>query len=128
MEYQVGYEAAGAGALIAVNLVSLLVSVLVIASMWKVFAKAGLPGWAALIPIFNIVVWLQMVGRPIWWLALLFVPFVNFVVTIIITLDVARVFGKGSGFGLGLVFLPFAFYPILGFGDARYQGAHAPLV
>ncbi|MFY7896491.1 MAG: DUF5684 domain-containing protein, partial [Phycisphaerales bacterium] len=61
--------------------------VLVIAGSWKVFAKAGQPGWAVLVPIFNTYTLLKIVGRPWWWLLLLFIPFVNFIIAIIVALD-----------------------------------------
>ncbi len=93
----------------------------VIAGLWQTFTKAGKPGWGAIIPIYNVILLLEIAGRPIWWILLLFIPLVNIVVAIIVGIDVARNFGKGVGFGLGLAFLGFIFYPILGFGDARYQ-------
>lgn len=96
--------------------------VLIIASLWGVFAKAGKPGWACIIPIYNVVVLLEIAGRPIWWLILMFIPLVSMVVAIVIALDIANKFGKSSGFGLGLAFLPFIFYPLLAFGDAKYRG------
>lgn len=76
-------------------------------------------------PIYNVIVMLQIAGRPLWWLLLLFVPLVNLFVVLVIVMDIARAFGKGAGFGLGLLFLGFIFYPILGFGDAHYEGAPA---
>lgn len=97
--------------------------VFIIASLWIVFTKAGQPGWAALIPIYNLYVLLKIAGRPGWWLLLYFVPLVSFVIAIIVAIDVAKAFGKGTGFGIGLAFLSFVFYPILAFGDARYQSA-----
>ncbi len=100
----------------------LAVMIAVIAGMWKTFAKAGKPGWACLVPIYNIVVLLEIAGKPIWWIVLLFIPFVNFIVLILVAIEVAKNFGKGAGFGLGLAFLGPIFYPILGFGDAQYQG------
>ena len=103
-----------------VLLIELAITVLVIASLWKIFTKAGKPGWAAIIPIYNIIVLLQIVGRPIWWLILLLIPIVNIVIAIILAIDLAKAFGKGAGFGLGLIFLGFIFYPILGFGSATY--------
>jgi hypothetical protein len=103
-------------------LVELLVLVLYVVSMWKVFVKAGKPGWAAIIPIYNIIVLLEVAERPLWWIILFFIPIANLVVLIIVSLDVARVFGKGTGFGIGLWLLGFIFYPILAFGDARYGG------
>jgi hypothetical protein len=94
--------------------------VFMIASMWKVFTKAGKPGWACIIPIYNVVVLLDIVGKPLWWIILYIIPFVGFIIALIVTWNVAKVFGKGGGFALGLIFLPFIFFPILGFGDARY--------
>jgi len=89
---------------------------------WRIFVKAGKPGWAAIIPFYNILVELEIVGRPWWWLLLMFVPIVNVVITVIVQLDLAKVFGRGTGFGLGLIFLPFIFIPILAFGSDRYLG------
>ncbi len=99
----------------------LAVVVTVLAGMWKTFEKAGQPGWGCLIPIYNAYLILQIAGRPGWWLLLLFIPFVNFITGIVVAVDVARNFGKGVGFAIGLMLLGFIFYPILGFGDAVYQ-------
>jgi hypothetical protein len=101
------------------------IAIFVIAGMWKTFAKAGQPGWAILIPIYNAYVLCKIAQRPGWWVLLMLVPVVNIVVSIIIAIDVAKCFGKGTGFGLGLAFLGAIFYPILGFGDATY-GPSAP--
>ena len=106
--------------------VILTLVVLAIAGWWKVFTKAGQPGWAVIIPIYNFIVLLNIVGRPAWWVVLMFVPLVNIVISIIVHLELAKSFGKGTGFGLGLVFLGVIFFPILGFGDARYQGPVNP--
>ena len=103
-------------------LVYLAIIVLVVAGFWKVFTKAGQPGWAAIVPIYNLYVLLKIAGRPGWWLLLFILPIVNFVIAIIVAIDVAKSFGKGTGFGLGLAFLGPIFYPILGFGEAAYQG------
>ena len=108
------------------TIVEIALLVLLIAGMWKVFQKAGKPGWAAIIPIYNIIVLLQITGKPIWWLVLYFIPLVNFVVLVLVCIALARRFGKGVGFAIGLALLPFIFYPILGFGDATYGGALAP--
>ena len=97
--------------------------VVVIIAMWKVFTKAGKPGWAAIVPIYNIIVLLEIAGKPLWWIILCLIPFVNFIIWIIVSVAVAERFGKGAGFGIGLAILPFIFFLILGFGDARYQGA-----
>ncbi len=105
------------------QLIALAIVVLMIVAMWKVFAKAGQPGWAIFIPIYNLIVIMRIVGKPWWWLFLFFIPIVNFIVAILIGIRMAKVFGKGTGFGLGITFLGFIFYPILGFGSAEYQGA-----
>ncbi len=104
----------------------------IIASMWKVFVKAGQPGWAAIVPIYNYYVMIKIVGRPTWWLALFFagiIPFVGGIISlvamIIISIDMAKSFGKGAGFGVGLALLSPVFYPILGFGSAQYVGPAA---
>lgn len=107
------------------NLITLVVLVVVIASLWKVFTKAGEPGWACVIPIYNLIVLLRIAGRPWWWFILMIIPLVGFILAIIVAIDVAKAFGKGVGFGLGLAFLPFIFYPVLAFSDARYGGSRA---
>jgi len=96
-----------------------------IAALWKVFTKAGQPGWAVLIPIYNLYVLCKIAGRPGWWLLLMLIPFVNFIIGIVLTVDVAKNFGKGVGFAIGMMLLSFVFYPILGFGSAQYQGPAA---
>ena len=103
-------------------LVWLVLLVLMIASVWTVFTKAGQPGWTVLIPIYNGIVWLRVAGKPWWWLFLFLIPLVNIIVGIIAAIDMAKKFGKGTGFGIGLAFLGFIFYPILAWGDAQYQG------
>lgn len=104
-------------------LIWLAVLVLVIAGFWKVFVKAGEPGWASIVPIYNIITLLKIAGRPAWWFILMILPIVNFVVAILVSIDVARKFGKGTGFGIGLALLPMIFYPMLGFGSATYNSA-----
>jgi hypothetical protein len=104
------------------TLIWLAIVVVVFAGMWKTFTKAGQPGWGVLIPIYNCYLFTQIAGRPGWWVILMFIPLVNFVIAILLCLDIARKFGKGAGFGIGLLFLGFIFYPILGFGDATYEG------
>ena len=126
LDYTVTFAQAsngGGGAIVLI--IQLAIAVGVTAGFWKTFEKAGKPGWGAIIPIYNIVLLLDIAGRPIWWFILLLIPLVNIVVGIIMSIDIARNFGKGVVFGLGLAFLGFIFYPILGFGNARYQ-ATAP--
>lgn len=116
-------SSASAGAASMVTLIIVLaVVVLYIASMWAIFSKAGQPGWAAIIPIYNTFVLLRVCGRPAWWFILLLIPFVNIVVSFIMVFDLAKAFGRGAGFGLGLLFLSIIFYPILGFGSSRFVG------
>ena len=99
------------------------VMILIIAGMWKTFTKAGKPGWASIIPFYNFYVMFEIVGRPGWWLLLLFVPFVNFVVYILLAIDMAKSFGKDALYGILLLWLiaPVG-YLMLGFSDAEYQG------
>lgn len=121
-----GGDGGGGGVAGAIGgLIWLAVMVLMFASAWKVYDKAGEPGWAAIIPFYNVIVLLKIVGRPIWWLILMFIPIVGIIISLLIIVDVAKSFGQGIGFALGLLFLPFVFWPILAFGDARYQGPAA---
>lgn len=101
---------------------AIVVGIISLIAVWKIYSKAGKPGWAAIIPIYNIIVWLEIVGRPLWWVLLLFIPGVNIVITLMISLDLAKSYGKGTGFGLGVFFLYPIFTSILGFGNAMYQG------
>ncbi len=96
--------------------------VLMIAGLWTTFSKAGQPGWTAIIPFVNMYFLCKVAGRPGWWLILYFIPLVNLIIHIIVCLDVAKNFQRGAGFGIGLLLLPFVFYPILGFGSATYGG------
>ncbi|WP_020529508.1 DUF5684 domain-containing protein [Flexithrix dorotheae] len=96
--------------------------VVMIAAQWKIYEKAGKPGWACIIPIYNIIVLLEIIGKPWWWLLLMFVPIANLVVAIWAINLLSKSFGKDEGFTLGLIFLSFIFYPILGFGSAEYKG------
>lgn len=103
----------------------LAIVVLVIAGNWKVFVKAGHPGWACIIPIYNYYIYCKIVGRPGWWVILLLIPYLNFIFFIILMLDLAKSFAKGVGFAIGLILLSPIFICILGFGDAEYQGPSA---
>lgn len=96
--------------------------VFVIVAKWKVYEKAGQEGWAAIIPFYRFYILLKMVGKPEWWFLLLFVPVVNLVVVIYVLHLLSESFGHEIGFTLGLLFLGFIFYPILGFGDSKYLG------
>jgi len=93
-----------------------------IAAQWKIYTKANKPGWACIIPIYNIIVLLEIIGKPWWWLLLMLVPVVNIIFAIWMANLLSKSFGKNEGFTVGLVLLPIIFYPILGFGDASYIG------
>ncbi|HSX31831.1 MAG TPA: DUF5684 domain-containing protein [Candidatus Saccharimonadales bacterium] len=100
----------------------LLAIVATIAGLWKVFSKAGKPGWASIVPIYNTLVLLEIAGKPWWWLLLMFIPFVNIVMVVIVYNELSKAFGKGVGNTVGMLLLPFVFLPMLGFGDAKYHG------
>lgn len=127
---QVDYDTDGGGMMGAIfggaiGIVYLAIIVLMIVAWWKIFEKAGKPGWAAIVPIYNIIVLCEIVGRPAWWVVLFLIPCVNIVAHIIISLDLAKSFGKDVGFGVGLIILPYIFGLILGFGSATYVGPSA---
>ncbi|RDV37665.1 signal peptidase I [Bradymonadaceae bacterium TMQ3] len=113
--------------MLVVLLISLVISLalllVLVASTWKLFTKAGQPGWMSLIPVLNTIIMVQIAGKEIWWVLLLFVPVANVVAMIIISLAFAEAYGKDTLWGLGLIFLPFIFYPMLAFGNAQYMGS-----
>lgn len=111
----------GAGAIV----VFILLLIFEVAAMWRIFQKAGRPGWASIVPIYNTYVLFKIVGRSGWWVLLYLIPFVNLVVTIVLCYDLAKSFGKGLGYTLGLLVFSFVFFPMLGFGSARYLGPSA---
>src|SRR5262245_43216705 len=108
----------------ACTLVYIALVVVVLVAMWKVFEKAGQPGWAAIIPFYNAYVLVTKIAqKEILWFILLFIPLVNIVIAVLVSIDVAKKFGKSELFGVGLGLLGFIFYPILAFGDAQYEGS-----
>jgi len=123
VEYSYGAEGKPPSPVAMVS--GLLIALVLIVAMWKVFTKAGQPGWASIIPIYNLYIWCKIVGRPGWWILLMLIPFVNIIVGIILCIDMAKSFGKGAGFGIGLALLGVIFVPILGFGSAQYQSPSA---
>ena len=115
-------KTASSSGLYALTIIYVVLIVFELAAGWRVFTKAGRPGWAIIVPIYNIYVLLKMVGRSGWWILALLIPIVNVFVALVIAIDLARAFGKGTGFGFGLWLLAPIFYPILAFGSARYRG------
>jgi len=101
-------------------LICSLILILILISLWKIFIKARKPGWAALVPIYNIVVMLEIVGMPTWYIFLMFIPLVNLVIGLMILVNLTKAFGKSTGFVLGMIFLPLIFYPILAFDKSEY--------
>jgi uncharacterized membrane protein YhaH (DUF805 family) len=118
-EAAVGADVEGYGLVTWIILLAIIV--FQIAAWWKMFEKAGKPGWAAIVPIYNIFVLIQIAGKPGWWIILCLIPIVNIFVWLLVSLGVAQKFGKGALFGIGLFLLAVIFYPILGFGDDQYQ-------
>lgn len=121
--YQQSDEGSGSGA--GGSIIGLIVGILVIAGLWMVFTKAGKPGWAAIIPIYNIIVLLQIAGKPAWWIILFLIPLVNVVALVLVWMGIAKAFGKGTGYAIGLLLLSPVFVPLLGFGSAKYSGIPA---
>ena len=119
-------SSAAAGIGIVGTIIYLAFIVFAVVVMWKVFVKAGQPGWAAIIPIYNIYVWLKVAGRPGWWLILMLIPFVNVIMALIVSMDIAKSFAKDSVFGVvGLWLFSLIGYAILAFGGAQYRGPAA---
>lgn len=114
-------EMLGAGMLIY-TIIVLAISVLMIVSMWKLFAKANYPGWAAIVPIYNMWTLFDIVYGNGARMLFLLIPFANFIFLILAYIELARCYGKSTGFGLGCAFLTPIFLPILAFGDSEYLG------
>ena len=105
----------------AASILPIAIAILMIASLWIIFNKAGRPGVAAIIPIWNVIELIRISGKPLWWILLLLIPIVNLVILIIVLNGVSKGFGKEAGFTVGLVLLPVVFFPILAFGKATYS-------
>ena len=101
-----------------------IIGLIQIISLWKIFQKAGQPGWAAIIPIYNTYIMIKISGKSGWWLLLLLIPLVNIVILIMLLYYFSKSFGQSGAFVLGLLFLSFIFYPILAFGNAKYVGPY----
>ena len=101
-----------------------VIFLIVVISWWKIFEKAGQPGWKAIIPIYNFYILLKIVGKPGWWLILILIPILNFVFIVWTYNMLSKSFGKDEAFTVGLVLLGFVFFAILGFGSAKYLGPY----
>ena len=123
-EYSTSYSSSGQVSPMFLLAWGVFMLVMLIA-LWKVFTKAGQPGWAVLIPIYNLYVLCKIAGRPGWWLLLMMIPLVNLIIMIVVYVDIAKNFGNGAGFAIGMLLLPFIFIPILGFGSSQYQESSA---
>lgn len=104
------------------NFIYLAFAVLWFASMWRLYEKAGQPGWAAIVPIYNLVVFMRVIGKPWWWFLLWFVPGIGIIWFIWSWNLMVKSFGKSEGYTVGCLLLPFVFVPILAFGDSEYIG------
>ena len=122
MSNNAAYRAVAGGIMIVYFIVVLAIMVLIIAGMWKMFVKAGKPGWGAIVPFYNMYCLFEMSFGSGWLFLLLLVPCVDVIMEIIMMVKLAKAFGKGGGFAVGLIFLPYVFIPMLGFGDAEYIG------
>ena len=106
-------------------LMGLAIAICSVIGLWKIFTKAGKPGWAAIVPVYNMIVLLEIVGRPAWWVLFAFAPFVNIFFLVMVTMDLAKSFGKSSGFGVLMAFFAPIMYLVLGFSEDRYLGPAA---
>ena len=100
----------------------IVMTVVLIVANWKIFTKAGKPGWAILIPIYNIIVMMQIIKKPLWWVIILFVPIVDIVFVILIVYNLVIKFGQPGWHVILALFLGFIYYPYLAFSKAEYQG------
>jgi uncharacterized membrane protein YhaH (DUF805 family) len=104
------------------GLITIAAVLLSIVAFWRVFEKAGRPGWASIIPLYNIYILLKVAKRPGWWVILYFIPVVNLITSIVVAIDCAKAFGKSKAFGFfGLWLFSIIGFMILGFGDAKYK-------
>jgi hypothetical protein len=110
----------GIGGIITM-VVQLAILVATLGGFYKIFVKAGQPGWAIIVPIYGQMTLAKVAGKPAWQGILLLVPGVGAIMAFIILIGIAKKFGKGAGFGIGMWFLPMIFCPMLGFGDAQYN-------
>lgn len=123
METTPNFDSLSIGVIVFVAIFYLFLLIFPIICYWKIFNKAGKPGWACIVPIYNLVVMIEIAKKPMWYIAMFFIPIANIVFAIMLLDAFVKQFGKSSGFTVGMIFLNIIFLPILAFGDARYQGA-----
>ena len=104
------------------TIISLVLCVFVLVCMWIIFRKAGKPGWAAIVPFYNLYVLFEITWGSGMRFLLLLIPIYNIILSIQTQVRLAKAFGKSGGFAAGLVFLPYIFIPLLAFGKETYQG------
>jgi len=112
------------GLLVSFVVFGLAIAVFMYAALWKVFVKAGQPGWAAIIPIYNAYIMTKIAGKPGWWVLMLLLPPLNLIFGIWLYNMISKSFGKDEAFTVGLLLLGIVFLPILGFGSAKYLGPY----
>lgn len=112
----------GIAAVVGLSIFAIALAVLSIIINWRIFEKAGRPGWECIIPIYNVIVFLRISGKPVWWFFMLLIPIVNIVFAIRALHSFSKSFGKDAGFTVGLIFLGLIFRAILAFGSAQYVG------
>ena len=107
---------------IFIMLTVIVISILIISGQWKTFKKANKPGWAAIVPIYNYIVMLEIAELPLWYLALYFIPIANIYAQVMTYIEFAKKYGESAGFAIGMMLLPYVFFPLLGFGNYKYTG------
>ena len=110
-----------AGVSAAIWIISMIASVLMIISMWKIFKKAGKNGWEAIVPVYNIIVLLEISEIPVWQIVFYIIPFANIYIMFKQYIELSKKFGKSTGFGVLTAFFPIICLPILAFGDSKYE-------
>lgn len=125
MDYNTALSNGAGGFFMAFGLFSFFLVVLNVIGMWKIFVKAGKPGWASLVPIYNTIVLIEIVGKPTIWILWLLIPCTAPIFGIWLLNLLSKSFGKTESYTVGLVLLSFIFVPMLGFGSAKYLGPSA---
>ena len=107
------------GLFIGIIIFSLILGLISIISYWKLFKKAGKPGWASIVPIYNIIIMLQIAEMNVIYFLLFLIPIANIIVLFMMNIKIAKHFGKGTGYGIGMSLIPIIFVPMLAFSDNK---------